>query len=306
MVAPNYQAQVNYNQAPAVAGQFASANPRASTLAGPGAFVAGVLGTQVARFAWIDVDGITASNFGVGQPDGFVANEQQAQITGFLSLASDRIAPGIMVTLFTGGDFWGLNSGLTQVTKGMKVYANYANGSLSGAAAGAPPTGAVVTGAIAASTASVTGSITGDILTVTAVGSGVLVPGGTLSGTNVLTGTQIFDQLTGTAGGVGTYRVSVPQTVASTTIAETYGTLTVSAVTSGALAIGDVLSGTSVTAGTYISALGTGVGGVGTYIVSPTGTTASTTITATSAIETKWTIRTPAAPGELFKFTNLG
>lgn len=305
MTTPAYQTQVNYNQAPAVAGDFASANPRASVDAGPGGFVAGALGVTVGLMAWADIDGITVSNSGIGQPDGFVSREQQALITQFLGSSSLLVPTGLGVTLYMGGDFWGKNTGALSVTKGMKVYANYATGALTGAVTGAPPTGASVTGAIAASTASVTGSITGDVLTVTAVGSGVVVPGGTLSGTGVTAGTQVTDQLTGTAGGIGTYRVSTPQTVASTTISETYGTLTVSAVGSGTLAIGDVLSGSGVTAGTYISAFGTGAGGTGTYIVSPTQTASSTTITATGAIETKWTIKTAAGPGELFKFSNL-
>jgi len=58
-------------------------------------------------------------------------------------------------------------------------------------------------------------------------------------------------------------------------------TLTVSAVTSGTVAVGQILSGTGVTAGTTITALGTGSGGTGTYTVSPTQTATSTTITAT-------------------------
>lgn len=57
-------------------------------------------------------------------------------------------------------------------------------------------------------------------------------------------------------------------------------TLTVSAVTSGTLAIGQTISGTGVTAGTKITALGTGTGGTGTYTVSTSQTASSTTITA--------------------------
>lgn len=55
-------------------------------------------------------------------------------------------------------------------------------------------------------------------------------------------------------------------------------TLTVTAVTSGALAVGSFITGTGVTVGTYITALGTGTGGVGTYTVSTSQTVASTTI----------------------------
>lgn len=58
-------------------------------------------------------------------------------------------------------------------------------------------------------------------------------------------------------------------------------TLTVSAVTSGGIGVGSIISGTGVTAGTYISAVGTGRGGTGTYTVSSSQTVSSTTITAT-------------------------
>lgn len=57
-------------------------------------------------------------------------------------------------------------------------------------------------------------------------------------------------------------------------------TLTVSALASGALEIGATISGSGVTAGTTITAYGTGNGGVGTYTVSASQTVASTAITA--------------------------
>lgn len=56
-------------------------------------------------------------------------------------------------------------------------------------------------------------------------------------------------------------------------------TLTVSAVTSGTIMVGQVISGTGVTAGTFITAFGTGTGGTGTYTVSASQTVASTAIT---------------------------
>lgn len=61
-------------------------------------------------------------------------------------------------------------------------------------------------------------------------------------------------------------------------------TLTVSATTSGIIAVGQVISGSGVTADTYIVARGTGVGGTGTYVVSTSQTAGSTTITATAPI----------------------
>lgn len=56
-------------------------------------------------------------------------------------------------------------------------------------------------------------------------------------------------------------------------------TLTVTAVSSGQLALGAFITGTGVAANTRITALGTGTGGTGTYTVSSSQTVASTTIT---------------------------
>jgi len=56
-------------------------------------------------------------------------------------------------------------------------------------------------------------------------------------------------------------------------------TLTVTAVSSGALYVGMTLYGTGVTAGQRITAFGTGFGGIGTYTVSASQTLASTTMT---------------------------
>ena len=78
----------------------------------------------------------------------------------------------------------------------------------------------------------------------------------------------------------GEYEATVLSTVTTTgSISGT--TLTVTAFSGGALAVGHVLTGTGVTAGTKITAFGTGTGGTGTYTVSASQTVASTTITAT-------------------------
>ena len=65
----------------------------------------------------------------------------------------------------------------------------------------------------------------------------------------------------------------------SFTAAITGTTMTVTAVGSGTVAVGQQITGTGVTAGTVITALGTGTGGTGTYTVSASQTVASTTIT---------------------------
>lgn len=62
------------------------------------------------------------------------------------------------------------------------------------------------------------------------------------------------------------------------------GTLTVTSVTSGTIHVGHQLTGIGIAVGTRITALGTGSGGTGTYIVSVSQTTASTSISAGGAI----------------------
>ena len=83
-----------------------------------------------------------------------------------------------------------------------------------------------------------------------------------------------------TVKSVGTTNwVAIGANPTATVTAEIDGTtLTVTAVTDGALAVGSYVSGTGVTAGTRITALGTGTGGTGTYTVSTSQTVASTTI----------------------------
>jgi hypothetical protein len=63
-------------------------------------------------------------------------------------------------------------------------------------------------------------------------------------------------------------------------------TLTVTAVSSGTIQVGQPISGTGVTAGTIITALGTGTGGIGTYTVGTSQTVTSTTITSSTGIGT--------------------
>lgn len=72
-----------------------------------------------------------------------------------------------------------------------------------------------------ARTAVFTASIATTTMTVTAITSGPIYPGMTITGTGVTAGTRIVSQITGTDGSTGTYRVSISQTVASTTITGT-------------------------------------------------------------------------------------
>lgn len=81
--------------------------------------------------------------------------------------------------------------------------------------------------------------------------------------------------------GLGTQGGVVGQGASSFTGAISGTTLTVSAIASGAIQLGQTISGTGVTAGTTITAFGTGSGGVGTYTVSASQTVTSETLTGT-------------------------
>jgi|HubBroStandDraft_4_1064222.scaffolds.fasta_scaffold00019_2 hypothetical protein len=313
-MAPPGGFQTSMQQVPAVgvAGDFASANAWMSAVAGPSALVAGAAGVYVGRFCWTapppDPDDTNAivNSFGAGNVAGFVHRAQQALITGFLQDASMLIPPGYQMGIMVQGDFWIVNSGTGEAVVGQKAYANFANGLATFAATGSPSTAASGSASsIAAETNSFTASISGDVMTVSAVGSGTLYPGTTISGTGVTTGNQIVSQISGTAGGVGTYLVSIPeQSVVSEAISGTYGLLTVGGTVVSGFAVGQTITGTNVVAGTQITALGTGTGGAGTYVVNNNTVVSSTAISAYGNVETKWYAASGGLPGELVKITS--
>jgi hypothetical protein len=304
---PEFPQQVQNFPALAVEGDFCDGNPRFVFPAGQGKLTAGQNAYQ-GRWAWQDpITGVVNSVAnGVSPMLGLIGRHWNGLITTFLAASTMQVLPGAQISVYNGGDFWVRNNGTTVPIAGVsKAYAKLSDGTTAFAATGAPPSSASVTGGIAAAAStSVTGSIgdggggVGSTLNVTAVGSGTLVPGATISGTGVQTGTQIIVQLTGTPGGIGTYEVNVPQLTASTTITAAYGVLTVTAVGAGTLGVGDVLSGSGVTAGTTITGLGTGTGGNGTYYVSISQTVSpGTTIGATAYVETKWIAMSAGQPG---------
>ncbi len=137
---------------------------------------------------------------------------------------------------------------------------------------------------------------TGGALSVTAVSVGQLQVGQMISGASIPGG--IYITAAAGTGNTGTYTTnyigaavtseamtapSLPPVAASVTAQFYTGSvMSVSAVGSGVLAIGQVLYGTGIPSGTVITALGTGVGGTGTYTVdtASTFTLASGTVTA--------------------------
>jgi len=139
------------------------------------------------------------------------------------------------------------------------------------------------------------GPSTADVMTVTAVSAGKLSIGDIVTGAGVPTGTYIASLGSG-LGYTGTYNLSTINTLTVSSEAMTspntpptafsvtghidpnanpllVDVLTVSAVGSGQLRIGDQIFGTGVAANTVITAFGTGVGGTGTYSVNTTGET---------------------------------
>jgi hypothetical protein len=278
-------------------------------LAPEGGFKAGPNGLVVGAFAWPDPTGVFLNNFGSGTPIGFLHREEAALITTFLGQASYTIPAGFEIGgLFDGCDFWVKNSGTNSVTRGMKAYANNATGLVTFGATGSPPSDFSMTASIAALPGSATTStIVDNVFTVQTLASGNFYPGSVLSGTNVVSGTVITQQLTGTAGGStgATYLVSPGgQTVTSTTITGAAGLMTVTAATTGTVHVGDALvagggGNTAAVGGTTVTALGTGTGGTGTYVVNNNTVVTSGVIAGTGATETKWYAHSTANTLEL-------
>ena len=318
----SFQTSVSLNPAPAVVGTKASLAPVYPVTAGPGSLISGPNGLTVGNFAWVNVapaTGVGTANVGVTGntinwqnivPDGFLANEGQALITNFLGDSSLIVPGGMPVTLYDRGDFWA-RSQAGQASIGQKVFANLYTGSILAAAAGSfntPILGSSFVGQASFAT---------NVMTVTTSTSGTLAVGHQVSGVGIPAGTFILSLGTGT-GGNGTYNLTTyPGTIAVeavTTVAPqgtsgftgqaSYATnvMTVTTVTTGALQVGQLVQAAGVAAGTYITSLGTGTGGLGTYNLSTTPGTIAAEATACSPwIETPWYVNSNGNPGDLIK-----
>lgn len=127
---------------------------------------------------------------------------------------------------------------------------------------------------------------------------GVLTVGGTVTGSfgaglGLSVGNVDIDSVITGSGGLGTYAVfsnaypfAAVTTQAPTTITAG-GTLTVGGVVTGSFALGDALTGAGVTPvlGNTIVGLGTGTGGVGTYLLAQGQTIATPQVIGSSQIE---------------------
>ena len=209
----SFQQQVQVQQAPAVEGDFASANPRVSVLAGEGALVAGALGMVVARFGWVtndsngnpkSVQNVAAGSWAPnGAPDGFCHRYQQGLIPNYLQESSMMVPGGFPVTLHDRSDAWVITR--TAASRGQKVFASLIDGGVSTGAAGSTIAGFVGTASFAT-----------NVMTVVTSTGGPLHVGSLVTSAGVAAGTYVTAQTSGTPGGVGTYTLSTaPGTIAT-------------------------------------------------------------------------------------------
>lgn len=245
-----FQAFVNEQPAPAVAGDFCGANLRASLNASvpdettPVADrvslawrVAPAEVVIVGNFAWADP--VTGLVYGVKTANtrlAFVHREQgQTIITEFKGFKRDAIQEGFPVALIVKGDFWAQFPAGTAVAINSIVYANDADGAPTTDADSAnnPNTGfltksTMLADAVVTADMDVDQSKTG-LLDVTAVASGVLSVGQFISGANIplAANARILSQQSGALGGIGVYQTSYAPgaVVASATVNATDGKL---------------------------------------------------------------------------------
>ncbi len=210
-----FQTFVNQQPAPAVVGDFASMNPRAVALAGPGAFRADLSApVVVGNFAWgKQSDGIAYGSVQAGSVLGFVANELQTVITDFLGQSRLAVQAGFPVTLYTHGDFWAaVGGGVVEV--GDPIYALSTTGAPTvdeGVSGINPDTGYVAATPLAAAATSTGSSIAAGtgVLTLGTVSNGPVQIGDNVSGTGVPDNVFVTAYLTGTPGASGsTVRVN--------------------------------------------------------------------------------------------------
>jgi hypothetical protein len=274
-----FQTQVNIQQAPAVAGDFGSSNPRASVVASEAAFVAGSGGVTIGKFAWISADDRTVQSYGTAPntPHGFVHRDMQGLIQTYLEEFSNNIPEGFPVTLFNEGDFFATVGGTTDATRGADIYAAYSDGSVT---IGSAATGGVVTASIGSTNTAALGSTStgtanvGDAtqIDITSV-TGLISIGEEISGTGITAGTTIVSQVSGTTGGAGTYQLSASNTASSATCT-TFGDVVVVSSTTGLISIGETISGGAgfPVGATVLAQVSGTTGGAGVYQISDVGT----------------------------------
>lgn len=158
----------------------------------------------------------------------------------------------------------GFQLGIRGIQKGTFLASLNSSGNVMTVSAFAPTT------ANGPAQATVTANLLGTTMTVTAVTGGYLQVGQVLTGTGITAGTTIAAyEGGGQAGGVGTYTLSGAATTETAVTISAYAPLPV-------ILVGDVVTGTGITAGTYVTGqTGGTAGGAGTYTLSQTVTTES-------------------------------
>jgi hypothetical protein len=273
----SFQTRVNLDNPYGVAGDFASANPRATALTPTGgALIAGASGVAIGKFAWVASDGRTVNSYASGpvKPTGFVHRDQQGLLTQYLQAAGNLIPPGFPVTLMVEGDFFATDLGPSSMTAGSAIYAGYADGGIYTAA----PAGASFTAALGSTnTASLGATFTAaassasNQLVVTAV-TGLISIGDTVSGSGITNAPTIIAQVSGTTGGAGTYTLSNTETCTGGTVT-CFGTVVDVTVVSNYISVGDTIAHASYPSGAKITGQTSGTtGGVGVYTISAPGT----------------------------------
>lgn len=235
----------------------------------------------------------TAKVGGTGSFAGILVNSKEYASFGTSAgpLVATMALPDYSIgTLLTMGYIWAILPG--PATVGDLVTFDPLTGALNSIDAVASFTGSIAAG----------GAATPDVLTVSAVVSGgYLGIGSIISGTGIPAGTSIISLGTG-KGNTGTYNISTINQLTVSSEAMTAGNLpspafsgtatfatnvmTVASVVSGQVRVGTQVFGVGVPANTSVTALGSGVGGTGTYTLNNTVGTITPAIAVTSPANT--------------------
>ena len=151
------------------------------------------------------------------QADGFIGGTfEGTTFTGDQFTGGDFDGGTFTGDHFVGGDFTGSGLGVTLPYGSFYDTTNQAGGSVTTEYPMRLATTDISSGvSVGSRSAAFTGSIALTVLTVASGLTGLVFPGMLIAGTTVAANTYVVVQLTGTSGGVGTYTVSVSQTVTS-------------------------------------------------------------------------------------------
>ena len=236
----------------------------------------------------------------VSVSQGYVADGQFLSLNGISSSA--KIIKGLTGIGLAGT--YEISETTTYTEEGCNVLSRWSSGSSSidvtDVFSGIVRVGQLITGDGIPQTTVITGQTAGDAnfsatyrvsggaeISVQSLISGTIAMGQIVSGAGIVSGTTIDSLISGNR-----YAISAaPEEVNawSGTGNWTGTTLTVVSVTSGTVAVNTYPTGTGIDAGTYISASGTGQGGVGTYTLSQTVTTVVSGAESITATVNSWT-----------------